>query len=219
MNVRLTKAQKIKVINSHDVFLVMQQILLRENRIERGKEHFWVICLSNSNKILLIELTSLGTASQTLVDTTEIFSFALQKRAAKVILAHNHPSGELRPSERDRDITDRMYQAGLFLEVPVIDHIILDESHYYSFQESGLLLKLSRSRKYVMPFKKEEERIRKEGEKVGMRKGEKIGIKKGEERGLKKKAVEMAKILKKKGVDVNLIAVASKLSIKEIEKL
>ncbi len=125
MNVRLTKAQKIKVLNSHDVFLVMQQILLRENRIERGKEHFWVICLSNSNKILLIELTSLGTASQTLVDATEIFSFALQKRAAKVILAHNHPGGELRPSERDRDITDRMYQAGLFLEVPVIDHIIL----------------------------------------------------------------------------------------------
>ncbi len=77
MNVRLTKAQKIKVLNSHDVFLVMQQILLRENRIERGKEHFWVICLSNSNKILLIELTSLGTASQTLVDATEIFSFAL----------------------------------------------------------------------------------------------------------------------------------------------
>ncbi len=211
MNVRLTKAQKIKILNSLDVFLVMQHILLRENKIERGKEHFWVICLSNSNKILLIELISLGTANQTLIDATEIFSFALQKRAAKVILAHNHPSGELRPSERDRDITDRMYQAGLFLEVPVIDHIILDETHYYSFQESGLLLKLSRSRKYVMPFKKEEERIKNIGVKIGRKEGEKIG--------LKKKAIEMAKILKKKGIDVNLIAIASKLSIKEIEKL
>lgn len=215
MNVRLSKAQKIKVLNSLDVFLVMQQILLRENKLERGKEHFWVICLSNSNKILLIELTSLGTKNRTLVDATEIFSFALQKRAAKVILAHNHPGGELRPSETDKDITDRMFQAGLFLDVPVIDHIILDENHYYSFEDSGLLKKLSRSRKYVMPFKKEEERLKKLGHKAGRKEGVKVGRKEG----AKLKAIEMARLMKKKGIDVTLIAGISKLSIKEIEKL
>jgi hypothetical protein len=61
----------------------MQQILLRENKIDRSKEHFWVACLSNNNRILLIELVSLGTMKASLVDPTEVFSFALQKRAVQ----------------------------------------------------------------------------------------------------------------------------------------
>ena len=56
MRVKLTRAQKVRVLNSNDVYKVMQQVLLRENKIDRSKEHFWVVCLSNSNRILLIEL-------------------------------------------------------------------------------------------------------------------------------------------------------------------
>jgi DNA repair protein RadC len=177
----------------------MQQILLRENKIGRSKEHFWVVCLSYGNRILLIELATLGTMKKSVIDPTEVFSFALQKRASKVIMVHNHPSGRLEPSLEDKDITDRMYQAGLFLDLPVIDHLIIDEVKYYSFTESGLLRKISMSKRYILPFKEEEERIFKKGE--------------------KNKAAEMAKILKKRGVEVSLIQEASGLSIKEIEKL
>ena len=207
MRVKLTKAQRIRVLNSVDVYKVMQQVLLRENKIDRNKEHFWVVCLSQSNKILLIELVSLGTMKKSLVDPTEVFSFALQKRAAQLIMVHNHPGGALQPSPEDTDITDRMYQIGLFLDLPVIDHLIISERKFYSFKDSGLLAELAKSEKYVLKYKKEEERIRKEGEKAGLKKGVKL------------KAVEMAKALKKKGVDVKVIAEVSNLSIKQIEKL
>ncbi len=211
MRVKLTKEQKIQVLNSRDIFLVMQQILLRENKIGRSKEHFWVVCLSNSNRILLIELISLGNAKKSIVDPTEIFSFALQKRAVKVIMVHNHPGGDLQPSPDDEDITDRMYQVGLFLDVPVIDHIILSETGYYSFTDTGLLLKLSKSTKYVLKYKEEEERLKN----LGLKKGVEIGRKEGE----KIKAIEVAKVLKKNGVNVALIALASGLTEEQIEKL
>ena len=124
-----------------------------------------------------------------------------------MIMVHNHPGGALQPSPEDTDITDRMYQVGLFLDLPVIDHLIITERKFYSFKDSGLLAELAKSEKYVLKYKKEEERIRKEGEKAGLKKGVKL------------KAVEMAKALKKKGVDVKVIAEVSNLSIKQIEKL
>ncbi len=215
MRVKLTSEQKIQVLNSRDISLIMQQVLLRENKIGRSKEHFWVVCLSNSNRILLIELISLGNGKKSIVDPTEIFSFALQKRAVKVIMVHNHPSGELQPSKEDEDITDRMYQVGLFLDVPVIDHIIISETSYYSFVDSGLLLKLSRSKKYVLKFKQEEERLKKLGEQRGLKIGVEIGRKEGE----KIKAIEMAKGMKQEGVDIKIIAKLSGLTEEQIEKL
>ena len=223
MRVKLTSEQKIQVLNSRDIALIMQQVLLRENKIGRSKEHFWVVCLSNSNRILLIELISLGNAKKSIVDPTEIFSFALQKRAVKLIMVHNHPSGELQPSNEDEDITDRMYQVGLFLDVPVIDHLIISETSYYSFVDTGLLLKLSKSKKYVLKYKKEEERLKnlgkKEGKKEGVKIGKQIGVKIGEERGLKKKAIEMAKIMKNDGRTIEEIMRYTKLSKEQIEKL
>ena len=207
MRVRLTKEQRIQVLNSQDVYKIMQQILLRENKIGRTKEHIWVVCLSYSHRILLIELTTMGTMKKSVIDATEVFSFALQKRASKVILVHNHPSGNLEPSPEEKDITDRMYQAGLFLELPLIDHLIIDEEKFYSFAESGLLAKIRMSKKYLLPYKEEEERLKKQGEK------------RGREAGAKDKAVEMAKALKKKGMDPAAIAEVSGLSLEEIQKL
>ncbi len=199
MKVKLTKEQKIKILNSRDIFSVMQQILLRENKIGRNKEHFWIVCLANNNRILLIELISLGTVNNTLVEPMEVFSFALQKRAVKLVLAHNHPSGELKPSMDDKDLTDRLLQNGIFLKVPIIDHIIVNETEYYSFADSGLIDKLLRSKKYVLPYKEEEERFRKEGE--------------------KNKAIEMAKEMKKDGKAIEEIMKYTKLSKKQIERL
>ena len=110
MNVRLTKAQKINIANSDDVFAVMRQILRRENRLGRNKEHFWVIGLANNHQILYIELVSLGSITATIVEPMDVFSWALQKRCVKIILVHNHPGGTLQPSLADKEITDRMIQ-------------------------------------------------------------------------------------------------------------
>jgi DNA repair protein RadC len=199
MQVKLTKSQRIRILTVDDVYKIMQQILLRENKIDRRKEHFWVVCLSPAYRILLIELVTLGTMTQSLVDPNDVFSFALQKRACALIMVHNHPSGRLDPSPEDADVTDRMYQVGLFLRLPVIDHLIISERKFYSFKKSGLLDELAKSEKYVLKYKKEEERLKNIGR---------------EER-----AVEIAKAMKKKGYALSEIAAISKLPIKEIKIL
>ena len=202
MNVKLTPSQKIKILNSDDIYHVMQQILLRENKIDRNKEHFWIIGLAQSNKILYIELISLGTIKATLVEPMEIFSIALQKRTVQIILVHNHPSGELKPSVADKDITDRLIQVGTFLNIPVIDHLIIGEKSFYSFEDNGLLEELSKSKKYALRYK-EEDRIRKEAREI--------------ERN--KRNIEIARELKEKCVDLEIISAVTGLSIEEIEKL
>jgi DNA repair protein RadC len=202
MQVKLSPSEKIKVINSDDIYSVMQRILLRENKIDRNKEHFWIIGLSSTNKILYIELISLGTVTAVLVEPMEVFSIALQKRSVKVMLIHNHPSGELSPSEADKDLTDRLQQIGLFLEVPVIDHLIISEKSYYSFADSGLLKELSYSKRYILPYK-EQERMKQEAEQEGERKG----------------IIKVAKELKQKGIAINIISATTGLSETEIKKL
>jgi DNA repair protein RadC len=151
----------------------------------------------------------------TLVDPTEVFSFALQKRASKLIMVHNHPGGTLSPSFEDKDITDRMYQVGQFLDLPVIDHLIITETEFYSFVESGLLFKLSRSKRYVLKYKKEIERITKIGVKIGRKEGREEGVKIG----ATQKAIQMAKIMKKDGRKIEEIMRYTRLSKMQIEKL
>ena len=198
MNVRLTQEQKIKILNSEDLYKVMQQVLLRENKIDRNKEHFWVVCLASNNQILLIELISLGTVNQTLVEPMEVFSFALQKRAVQIIMVHNHPSGELKPTQSDIEVTDKMLAIGKFVNVPVIDHLIITEEKYYSFVDSGLLEKIEKETTYDLSFKQIDEL-----------KKEIAGIE-------KKKAVEIAKTLLEQGIDVKVITKSTGLSEQEI---
>src|SRR5687767_6252772 len=105
MTIHIPEANKIQVMNSLGVFKLMHEVLLREEDIDRGREHFWIVSLAHDNQILNIELISLGSMNKTIVEPTEVFSFALQKRAAKIILVHNHPSGGLTPSDEDLDLT------------------------------------------------------------------------------------------------------------------
>jgi DNA repair protein RadC len=206
MNVKLTASEKIRILNSTDIYDVMQKVLMRENKIDRNKEHFWIIGLANNNKILYIELISLGTIKSTLVEPMEVFSIALQKRSVKVILVHNHPSGELLPSEQDKDLTDRLQQIGFFLEVPVADHLIISEKSYYSFAMSGMLAELSHSKRYLLPYK-EQERMKKEAEEIGKKKGKEEQTK------------EIALQLKKIGTPIEKIVLATGLSEAEIKRL
>ncbi len=153
MTVKLKTKEKVKILCSDDIYFIMQWVLLRENKIDRNREHVWTISLDNANKILNIELVSMGSINQTIVEPMEVFSVPLQKRAVTIILAHNHPSGELDPSEADKDITDRLIQCGLILHVPLKDHLIISEASYYSFADSGLLAELEQSKKYVPDYK------------------------------------------------------------------
>ena len=139
MNVRLSNTEKIRVLNGADLFEIMSRVLRRSEKIDQKKEHFWVVGLDVTQEILFIELISLGTSKSTHSDPMEIFSLALSKKAYQLVLVHTHPSGTLRPSDNDKSTTHRMIHIGRFLNVPVWDHLIITESSYYSFLDSGLI--------------------------------------------------------------------------------
>ena len=202
MNIKLTEAERIKILNSDDLYGIMQKILLREQKIDQNREHFWVIGLENNNRILFIELISLGTVNKTFAEPMEVFSLALQKRAVSIILCHNHPSGELRPSDEDKDITDRLIQVGIIVDLKVIDHLIISDKSYLSFKDIGLLQELEKSTKYV-PSYVLEQRIKKELIEVTKR----------------KEKIEIAKELKRRGTTDKDVAGITGLTLEEVEKL
>ena len=202
MNIKLTEAERIKILNSDDLYGIMQKILLREQKIDQIREHFWVIGLENNNRILFIELISLGTVNKTFAEPMEVFSLALQKRAVSIILCHNHPSGELRPSDEDKDITDRLIQVGIIVDLKVIDHLIISDKSYLSFKDIGLLEELEESTKYV-PHYVLAKRMKKEAAEIAKHKN----------------TIEIAKQLKRNGVDNETISLSTGLTIEEVEKL
>lgn len=103
------------------------------------KEEFYILLLSQSNRVLGISKISEGGLSGTVVDVKMIFQAALKANAAKIILAHNHPSGNLSPSPQDRRLTRKICEAALLLDMRVLDHIILSYDDYYSFSDEGIL--------------------------------------------------------------------------------
>lgn len=103
--------------------------------IEQAKALF----LNNGHRVLgLFEISS-GGVSATVIDPKLLFTAALKLNASTIILAHNHPSGNLQPSESDKQLTEKIKQAGRLLDIKVIDHIILTREGYYSFANEGLL--------------------------------------------------------------------------------
>lgn len=102
-------------------------------------EEFWVILLSKSNRIISKERISIGGVSATIVDSKIVFSKALDKLASGIILAHNHPSGNLSPSSQDVELTRKLCAAAKLLDMRILDHIILTNNTYYSFADDGIL--------------------------------------------------------------------------------
>ncbi len=133
MKVRLTREQKIKIANSEDVFAIMLAVLKRENRLGRRKEHFWVIGISPSHVIEFIELISLGTIDATIVKPLDVFHLAAAKNTPKIILVHNHPSGNLQASEEDIRLTQRLKEGARLLDIDIVDHLVISEEGYSSF--------------------------------------------------------------------------------------
>ena len=85
------------------------------------------------------KLVGRGGVSSTVVDSKVIFSFALESLASGIILSHNHPSGNLKPSNSDIRLTKKLVDAGKIMEVPILDHIIVGDNDYFSFADEGLL--------------------------------------------------------------------------------
>ena len=103
------------------------------------REEFMMLCLNRANKVLGWIRISQGGVSGTVVDPKLIFQVALNANASAIMLAHNHPSANLKPSDADIRLTKQVKQAGLVLEIAVLDHIILTAEGYYSFADEGML--------------------------------------------------------------------------------
>lgn len=168
MNIKLTDKDKIKVNDPDDLYDIMQRILLRENKIDREKEHFWIVGMNQALVILYIELVSMGSVRSTLVEPMNVFRVAILKGATRVIAVHNHPSGTMIPSEDDKQCTDRLIQVGKIIDIRVEDHMIISPKTYISFKTTGLMDELKKSIKFVPTYqlieqiRKEEKTIRDE---------------------------------------------------------
>lgn len=102
-------------------------------------EEFKILLLNRANRVLGIVNISTGGVTGTVADPKIIFSSALKANACSIILAHNHPSGNLKPSEADIKLTTRMKQAGQLLDISVLDHIILTSDQYFSMADNGII--------------------------------------------------------------------------------
>jgi len=102
-------------------------------------EEFWVLHLNRANRVLSREQISVGGVAGTVVDTKIVFRKALQQLSCALILAHNHPSGNLQPSQADLDLTKKLKAAGKILDIQILDHLILTETAYLSFADEQLL--------------------------------------------------------------------------------
>ncbi|MEQ8217275.1 MAG: DNA repair protein RadC [Arenibacter sp.] len=129
------EAQKITKINSSkNVFE-----LLQPKMGELPHEEFWIVFLNNSNAVLHAGQLSKGGITGTLVDVRLVLKQALELGAVGLILAHNHPSGTLRPSEADKQITRKLKVAAEALDIKVLDHIIITQKEYFSFADENIL--------------------------------------------------------------------------------
>lgn len=123
----------LKITSSKLVFELMQPIIG-----ELPHEEFWILYLNNSNKVISKSQLSKGGITGTLVDVRLVFKMAIETGATALILCHNHPSGVLKPSEADKQITKKIKAAGDHLDVKVLDHIIVTETNYFSFVDEGI---------------------------------------------------------------------------------
>jgi len=132
---REEEAKKItKIKSSREVFLQFEHILE-----DKTNEEFWMLLLNRANGIISKQKISVGGISGTVVDPKIIFGLALNESASAIILCHNHPSGNLVPSQQDIDITRKLKDGGKLLDILVQDHIIIGNKSYFSFADEGLM--------------------------------------------------------------------------------
>ncbi len=182
----------------------MRQILLRENRLSRQREHLWTIGLDEEFKMLYVELIAFGIPAKDKVQPMEIYRLPLQKDAKYLCICHNRKTADMSAKPDDKALTDRMIQVGNIVGITVFDHIIINAKteDYLSYQDVGLMDELRKSTAWVPKFEM-------------VKKIKKMAAEEAE----RKKAVEIAKRLKKRNVELDVIVAATGLTLDEIEKL
>ncbi len=130
-----TAIERPKITSSLDTFNLIAPYLL-----DKQVEQFYVMFLSQGNKLVAVEAISHGGLTSTVVDCRVIFKKALEfSIVTQIILSHNHPSGNLRPSEADKVLTQKIKDAGLLLDIRLLDHLIIGDNAYFSFADEGMI--------------------------------------------------------------------------------
>lgn len=130
-----TSLQRPIINSSSDAYNAVAHLLL-----EKNVESFFVMLLSNNNKLIRIVPISHGGINETLVDRKIVFKAAIENNAVKIILTHNHPSGDMKPSQADINTTRTIVEAGKIMSIQVLDHLIIGEDdRYYSFLDNGMI--------------------------------------------------------------------------------
>ena len=139
MQGEVDRDKELIINTSEDLFRYMSPMV-----VDLDREEFWAIYLSNRNKVIARQRIAIGGLTETSADLRIIFRGAIECKAVKMMVVHNHPSGSLRPSSEDRNLTRRLVEAGNLLQIKVLEHLIIaiaasGKADYYSFNDNGLI--------------------------------------------------------------------------------
>ena len=131
---RSGRLPRVHVRGAPDAYRVLRPLAAGLDR-----EHFWRLDLDSRRRLLACELISIGSLDASIVHPREVFKGALLNNAHSVVVAHNHPSLDLRPSRADRQVTRQLLFVGFMLQVELVDHLIVGEDRFFSFADAGLI--------------------------------------------------------------------------------
>jgi DNA repair protein RadC len=126
--------QRPKITASKDAFDELKGELM-----DLPHEEFWILLLNRAHRVMKKKRVSEGGVAGTVADPKIIFKMALEELASGVVVAHNHPSGSLQPSQSDVELTKKLKEAGRFLEIQLLDHLIISGHRYFSFADEGII--------------------------------------------------------------------------------
>jgi len=131
---KATQQKKMPITSSNDAFEIILPHIM-----DLQHEEFWLLLLNRANQVIKKEKISSGGVSGTVADPKIIFNKAIGNLASAIILVHNHPSGNLKPSASDTSLTKKLVEGGKVLEIPILDHLIVTNNNYFSFADESLI--------------------------------------------------------------------------------
>jgi DNA repair protein RadC len=131
---RSQKSKTVRITSSSDVYQLMKPVLS-----DLAHEEFYTVHMNRANEVISMRQISVGGTSGTIADGKVIFKQALDEKASSLILVHNHPSGQQKPSASDISLTEKLVKFGKFIDLPVLDHLIFCDNGYFSFADDGLI--------------------------------------------------------------------------------
>jgi DNA repair protein RadC len=132
----LLRHSNITIDQATDAVSVFQGLFCHEDKIDRDKEHVYVMHLNSRRQINLVELVAIGTLTNATIHPRETYRRAVSAGTDSILIGHNHPSGDVTPSEADINVTTQLCQAGEILQIPLEDHLIFTPTTYYSFRNN-----------------------------------------------------------------------------------